>query len=174
MPADPSHWCSHNAAVDGDTCEASIWLGSGRNSATTGKPIQLFKSWASKRELRPEDILVERTFLHPLLSPDTMRATKELRDWQGFKGLFSAGHYMTVTDLQETALYSGVAVAKMLNPASQRLQSLQQRLAKAGHADVSYDVDDFHQRPCSREGEDREASAGAAKRFFDRTAPRDY
>jgi len=144
MPADQNYWCSHNAAVDGDSCEGSVWLGSARKNAKTGKPIQLFKSWASKRELQPKDILAERTFLHPLLSPATMRATKELRNWQGFKGLSFTGHYMTLTDLQETALYSGVAVAKILNPASQRLQSLQQRLAKAGHADVSYDVDNFH------------------------------
>jgi predicted NAD/FAD-binding protein len=144
MPADRNYWCSHNAAVDVDSCEGSVWLGSARKNAKTGKPIQLFKSWASKRELQPKDILAERTFLHPMLSPDTMRATKQLRNWQGFKGLFFTGHYMTLTDLQETALYSGMAVAKVLNPASQRLQSLQQRLAKAGHADVSYDVDNFH------------------------------
>lgn len=146
MPADQNYWCTHNAAVDGDSCEASVWLGSARKNARTGKPIQLFKSWALKRELQPRDILAERTFLHPLLSPDTMRATKELRNWQGFKGLFFTGHYTTLTDLQESALYSGVAVAKILNPASPRLQSLQQRLAKAGHKDVSYDVDNFYQR----------------------------
>ena len=145
MPADQSYWCSHNAAVDGDICEASVWLGPARKNVKTGKPIQLFKSWASKRERQPREILAERTFLHPSLRPETLRATKELRNWQGFKGLYFTGHYVTLTDLQETALYSGVAVAKKLNPASQRLQSLQQRLARAGQADVSYDVDDFRQ-----------------------------
>jgi predicted NAD/FAD-binding protein len=143
MPDSQRYWCSHNAAVNGDSCEASIWLGSARKHPKTGKPIQLFKSWASKRESEPKDIVAEQTFLHPLLSPDTLRATKELVSWQGYKGLFFTGHYTTLTDLQETALYSGIAVAKVLNPACQRLQSLQQRLAKAGHASVSYDVDGF-------------------------------
>jgi predicted NAD/FAD-binding protein len=144
MPAHRKDWCSHNAAVDGDTCEASVWLGF-RKNPKTGKPVQLFKSWASKRELQPKDILAEQTFLHPLLSRDTLRATKELGHWQGFKGLFFTGHYVTLTDLQETALYSGMAVAKRLHPASERLQSLQRQLAKAGHETVSYDVDNFRQ-----------------------------
>lgn len=145
MPGNQKDWCTHNAAVDAASCEASVWLGSARKNAKTGKPVHLFKSWASKRELQPKDILADQTFLHPLLSLDTLRATKELGNWQGFKGLFFAGHYVTLTDLQETALYSGMAVAKRLNPASQRLQSLQQRLAKAGREIVSYEVDNFRQ-----------------------------
>jgi uncharacterized protein len=144
MPKNRKYWCSHNAAVDGDNCEASVWLGSARTNPRTGKPVHLFKSWASQRELQPKDILAEQTFLHPLLSPDTLRATKELGNWQGFKGLYFTGHYTTLTDLQETALYSGIAMAKVLNPASPRLQSLQQRLTEAGHERVSYDVDNFH------------------------------
>ncbi len=93
--------------------------------------------------MQPTHILAEQTFLHPTLSPDTLRATRELVSWQGFKGLYFTGHYTTLTDLQETALYSGMSVAKVLNPADQRLQSLQRRLTKAGHESVSYDVEKF-------------------------------
>ena len=51
MPANRRDWCSHNAAVDGDTCEASMWLGSFRRNPRTGQPVQLFKSWASNRHV---------------------------------------------------------------------------------------------------------------------------
>ena len=62
--------------------------------------------------------------------------------WQGFKGLHFTGHFTTLTDLQETALYSGMSVARTLSPTSRSLQSLEQRLVSTGHADVSYVVGD--------------------------------
>lgn len=144
MP-DREFWCSHNAAVDGGVCEATVWLGSARKNARTGKPLQLFKSWASHRAVQPRSILTERTFLHPLCSPESMRAAKELERWQGRRGLFFTGHYLTLTDLQESALFSGIAVARALNPASDRLRSLQQRVARAGREQVSYAVGQFRQ-----------------------------
>ena len=145
MPANRRDWCSHNAAVAGDSCEASIWLGSFRRNPRTGEPVRLFKSWASNRHVEPAEVLAEQTFLHPALSPDTLRATQELARWQGFKGLHFTGHFTTLTDLQETALYSGMSVARTLSPASTSVQALEQRLASAGHADVSYVVGDVRQ-----------------------------
>ena len=62
--------------------------------------------------------------------------------WQGFKGLYFAGQFTTLTDLQETALYSAMSVARTLSPTSRSLQALEQRLVSAGHADVSYAVGD--------------------------------
>ena len=142
MPANRRDWCSHNAAVDGDTCEASMWLGSFRRNPRTGQPVQLFKSWASNRQVEPADVLAEQIFLHASLTPGTLRATQELMRWQGFKGLHFAGQFTTLTDLQETALYSGMSVARTLSPTSRSLQALEKRLVSAGHADVSYAVDD--------------------------------
>ena len=106
------------------------------------QPVQLFKSWASNRQVEPAAVLAEQTFLHPALTPDTLRATQELVRWQGFNGLHFTGHFTTLTDLQETALYSGMSVARTLSPTSRSLQSLEQRLVSTGHADVSYVVGD--------------------------------
>ena len=142
MPASRRDWCSHNAAVDGDTCEASMWLGSFRTNPRTGQPVQLFKSWASKRHVEPADVLAEQIFLHASLTPGTLRATQELVRWQGFNGLYFAGQFTTLTDLQETALFSGMSVARTLSPTSRSLQDLEKRLVSAGQADVSYAVDD--------------------------------
>jgi predicted NAD/FAD-binding protein len=142
MPANRRDWSSHNAAVDGDTCEASMWLGSFRSNPRTGQPVQLFKSWASKRQAEPAEVLAEQTFLHASLTPGTLRATKELVRWQGFTGLHFAGHFTTLTDLQETALCSAMSVARTLSPTSRSLQALENRLASAGHTDVSYVVAD--------------------------------
>lgn len=149
MPADRRDWCSHNAAVHGDTCEASIWLGSFRTNPRTGRPVQLFKSWASNRPVEPAEVLAEQTFLHPSLSPDTLRATQELVRWQGRDGLFFTGHFTTLTDLQETALYSGLSVARTLSPTSTSVRALEQRLASDGHAAVSYAVEDAPAVRCS-------------------------
>ena len=84
MPANRRDWCWHNAAVDGDTCEASMWLGAFRTNPRTGEPVQLFKSWASNRPVEPADILAEQIFLHAALTPGTLRATQDLMRWQGF------------------------------------------------------------------------------------------
>jgi predicted NAD/FAD-binding protein len=142
MPANRRDWCSHNAAVDGNTCEASMWLGAFRKNPRTGQPVQLFKSWASNRRVEPADILAEQTFQHAALTPATLRATQELARWQGYRSLYFTGHFMTLTDLQETALYSAMSVARALNPTSRSLQALDRRLESTGHADVSYAVDD--------------------------------
>lgn len=142
MPANRRDWCSHNAAVDGDTCEASMWLGAFRTNPRTGQPVQLFKSWASNRRQEPTDVLAEQIFQHASLNPGTLRATQELVRWQGYKGLYFAGQFTTLTDLQETALNSGMAVARTLSPTSRSLLALEQRLVSAGHADVTYDVDE--------------------------------
>lgn len=140
MPRDRADWCTHNAAVDGDTCEASIWLGAFRTNPGTGEPVHLFKSWATRRAMQPAAVLAERTFLHPSLSPEALRATHALARWQGVDGLHFAGHFTTITDLQETALSSALAVARTVSPDGARLASFRHRVASAGHEHVGYDV----------------------------------
>ncbi len=140
MPADRRDWCSHNAGVDGDFCEATIWLGAFRTNPTSGRPVQLFKSWASQRREEPADVVAEQVFRHAALTPATLRATHELEDWQGYHGLHFAGHFTTVTDLQETALCSALSVARRLSPTSIGLRALERRLASTGRADVDYSV----------------------------------
>ncbi|KHK95890.1 hypothetical protein LK09_17935 [Microbacterium mangrovi] len=127
MPADERDWCMHNAAASGETCEASFWLGASRTDPVTGAPVRLFKSWATHRSVAPESVRAERTFHHLLLTPDAVRAASDLTEWQGRDGLFFAGHFTQVTDLQETALASAIAVAEALDAGSPNLRALRMR-----------------------------------------------
>src|SRR6185437_11971558 len=126
---DRHDWCMHNAAVGDDSCEATFWLGAYRTDPATGRPLQLFKSWATHRTVQPEVVLAERTFHHLLLTPAAVRAAEELAQWQGWNGLHFAGHFTQITDLQETALLSAMHVADDLEPDSSNLRSLRRRAA---------------------------------------------
>ena len=86
MPANRRDWSWHNAAVDGDTCEASMWLGAFRTNPSTGEPVELFKSWASNRPVEPGDVVAEQIFLHAALTPSTLRATRDLGALAGLQG----------------------------------------------------------------------------------------
>jgi len=122
-PADRHDWAMHNAAADHETCEATFWLGAYRTDAA-GLPLDLFKSWATYRDVAPATIVAEREFRHLLLTPDAVRAAADLERWQGVDGLHFVGHATAVTDLQETALESGMNVAQALSPESPRLRAL--------------------------------------------------
>jgi len=138
MPASQRDWCMHNAAVDGEICEATFWLGAYRTDPATGAPLRLFKSWATHRAAEPDAILAEREFRHLLLTPGALHAARELQRHQGVDGLHFVGHATTLTDLQETALWSAMKVAETLAPASPRLRPLQRRATQAGHAELDY------------------------------------
>ncbi|GAB3391475.1 hypothetical protein GCM10027568_17100 [Humibacter soli] len=127
MPADPRDWCMHNAAVGDDSCEATFWLGAYRTDPATDHPLRLFKSWATHRAVQPREVLTERTFHHLLLTPAAVSAARELERWQGWNGLHFAGHFTQLTDLQETALVSAMAVADALDPDSPNLASLRRQ-----------------------------------------------
>lgn len=120
MPADRRDWGMHDAAVSGDVCEASFWLGAYRTGAD-GHPVDLFKSWATYRAIDPSRIRAERTFHHLLLTPEAVRAARALAEWQGVDGIHFVGHATTLTDLQETALRSAIDVAQSVAPGSERL-----------------------------------------------------
>ena len=116
MPAARRDWSFHNAAVSPDSCEATFWLGAYRTDAS-GRPVELFKSWATHRDTEPRAIRAERTFHHLLLTPAAVRAAEELTARQGEDGLYFVGHATTMTDLQETALRSAMDVARALGAA---------------------------------------------------------
>lgn len=141
MPKNKNHWSTQNAAVDGENCEGSIWIGGTRlEGDSAGKGINLFKSWATVRSVESKEIIAERTFLHPVDTPEMLRAIKDFQEWQGYNGLYFAGHFMTLTDLQETALFSAMKVAEELNPDSPHLVSLKTRLDANKRKMVDFDV----------------------------------
>jgi predicted NAD/FAD-binding protein len=139
MPADKGYWSVQNAAVGGGHCETSIWVGAYYGTDPDTRP-GIFKSWAAHRADDPGRLLAERRFLHPLSTPRSLAAARDMMGHQGERNLYFAGSFTTITDLQETALYSGLKVAESLNPEGPELTSFKQRLADEDLLGVSYDV----------------------------------
>jgi uncharacterized protein len=137
---DRRNWGAYNAGVNGLNCEGSVWLGALNEKSASGASVHVFKSWAQRRRADPKRILLERRFKHPLITRSTIKAARALRPLQGRKGLYFSGHYTTGMDLQESALYSAMKVAKELAPDSRTLASLNTRLSARGRAGISYDL----------------------------------
>jgi predicted NAD/FAD-binding protein len=134
------NWAAYNAGVDGLECEGSAWVGALHERLPSGATVDLFKSWAQRRRVDPEQILLERRFQHPLITRRAIAAARALRPLQGRDGLYFSGAYTTGTDLQETAVYSAMKVAEALAPTGRELASLRARLAAKGIGAISYDL----------------------------------
>ena len=81
--ADRANWAAYNAGVDGRECEGSAWLGALHEPLPTGGTVDVFKSWATRRDADPSAILLERRFKHPLIGRGSLRAARRLRRLQG-------------------------------------------------------------------------------------------
>jgi len=138
--SDRGLWAVYNGGVDGDKCEGSVWYGGIRGKLSNGKNLDLFKSWASRRRADPSNVLLERTFQHPLITPAAIRAARAIKDFQGLNGLYFSGQFTSGFDLQESALYSAIKVAESLAPESTALASLRTRLEQRGRTGISYDL----------------------------------
>src|SRR5690606_32577573 len=99
-------WVAYNAGIDGDGCEGSVWYEALQGKLPNGRHRDVFKSWAHQRDRDPSDILFERRFVHPHITPDVVRATRELNTKQGRNGLYFVGQHTTGMDLQEACVYS--------------------------------------------------------------------
>jgi predicted NAD/FAD-binding protein len=137
---DRTNWSVYNAGVDGRQCEGSVWYGALRDRLPSGQTVDLFKSWAKRRDVEPTRILLERQFKHPVISRSAIQAARALRPLQGRHGLYFSGVYTTGFDSQESAIYSAMKVAESLAPDSRALASLKKRLAERGLAGISYDL----------------------------------
>jgi predicted NAD/FAD-binding protein len=138
--ADRANWAAYNAGVDGLECEGSAWLGALHEPLPMGTTVDVFKSWATRRDADPSAILLERRFTHPLIDRGSLRAARRLRRLQGRHGLRFSGQYTTGMDLQESAVYSAMQVARALAPGSAKLAALDARLAARGRGGISYDL----------------------------------
>jgi predicted NAD/FAD-binding protein len=123
-----SLWAVYNGEVTGKECEGSVWLGGIHEKLSNGSTLDVFKSWATRRAALPKNILLQRSFRHPLITPDVIRATRSLGAAQGRNGLYFAGQHTTGFDLQEAAVWSALKVAERLAPASPTIASLRARL----------------------------------------------
>lgn len=132
-----SLWAVYNGEVTGKECEGSVWLGGIHEKLTNGSTVDVFKSWATRRAAQPKNILLERSFKHPLITPDVIRATRALQATQGRNGLYFAGQHTTGFDLQEAAVWSALKMSERLAPASATVAALRARL---GGNVPSYDL----------------------------------
>ena len=130
----------YNAGFDGNDCEGSVWLGGIHGKLPNGSSIDIYKSWAERRRAAPKNILLQRNFRHPLITPDVIRAARSLAAYQGKNGLYFSGQQTTGMDLQEAAVYSATKVADALAPTSPKLASLRSRLEARGRTGISYDL----------------------------------
>jgi predicted NAD/FAD-binding protein len=140
VQADRANWAAYNAGVDGRECEGSAWLGALHEPLPMGRTVDVFKSWATRRDADPSAILLERRFKHPLIARGSLRAARRLRRLQGRGGLHFSGQYTTGMDLQESAVYSAMQVARALAPGGTKLAALDARLAARGRGGISYDL----------------------------------
>jgi predicted NAD/FAD-binding protein len=138
--SDRTFWAVYNGEIDGIECEGSVWLGGIHQKLPGGGTVDVFKSWAQRRDADPQHILLERSFRHPLITADVIAAARALGPMQGRNGLYFAGHYTTGMDLQETAVYSAMKVASSLAPNSASLASLQALLEARGRTGISYEL----------------------------------
>ncbi|HEY0715838.1 MAG TPA: FAD-dependent oxidoreductase, partial [Polyangia bacterium] len=136
--ADRKKWAVYNAGITDGECEGSAWIGGLHEKLPSGATIDIFKSWAQSRRADPQNILLERRFKHPLITPATVRAARGLGEWQGRNGIYFGGQHTTGTDMQDSALFSAMKVAEALAPKSPALSAFQARLRLRGRADVSY------------------------------------
>ena len=130
----------YNAGIDGNVCEGSVWLGGIHGKLPNGSSIDIYKSWAEYRRAAPKNVLLQRQFRHPLITPDVIRATRSLATFQGKNSLYFSGQQTTGMDLQEAAVYSAMKVADALAPTSPKLASLRSRLEARGRTGISYDL----------------------------------
>jgi predicted NAD/FAD-binding protein len=131
-------WASYNAGILGAQCEGSVWYGALHHALPSGRTIDVFKSWATRRRADPVHILFERRFQHPIINRAAIQAARALQAHQGRHGLYFSGQYTTGFDAQESAVYSAIQVAARLAPASHTLESLRARLHANGLAGISY------------------------------------
>jgi uncharacterized protein len=133
-------WAMYNGGIDGIECEGSVWYGRIHPRLPNGNRVDIFKSFASRRRHNPTNILCERSFKHPLITPKVIRAARALQGFQGRNNLYFAGHFTTGMDLQEAAVYSALKVAEMLAPSSTSIANLKKRLKARGRDGVSYEL----------------------------------
>jgi uncharacterized protein len=125
-------------AADNVECEGSVWLGGIHPKLPNGSTLDIYKSWTQMRAKQPTNLLLERKFRHPHITPDSIRAARALGPLQGRNGLYFAGQHTTGFDLQEAAVWSAMQVAKALAPSSPNLAALNARLTARGRTGISY------------------------------------
>ncbi|MBB5959801.1 putative NAD/FAD-binding protein [Saccharothrix tamanrassetensis] len=117
VPHDRSLWSTQNLVSHDGWAEASYWYGPSYG-------VDVFKSQITHRSAPPRRVLATSTFQALSPTTDAIGARQALAALQGHDGLHFAGHYTTGPGDQESAIASGVDVARRIAPDSTRLRLL--------------------------------------------------
>jgi predicted NAD/FAD-binding protein len=109
--ADPKMQSFLNCDARASTCEGSMRLGDALAPMPDGQPVDVWKSWASFRDVEPAELLHSTDFRHVSITPSTHDAQVALRARSGQDGLWFAGGWTQDFDSQETCLASALAIA---------------------------------------------------------------
>jgi uncharacterized protein len=113
-PANPDHWSFFNAQIQGDFCEASMWLSEVLEQPSPQTAAKLWKSWVTHRSQQPAQVLAQAQFRHMLPTPATLHSQNTLLAQQGEGNVWFAGGYTRPYDSQETALVSAIDVTQKM------------------------------------------------------------
>lgn len=123
-PANPTFRSFLNCKVEGQFCEASMWMADVLDTAPPATAAKLWKSWVTHRTQPPPGILHQTSYRHMLPSVTTLSSQASLANLQGQSGVWVAGGYTLPYDSQETAILSAVRVALGLGVSNRRARLL--------------------------------------------------
>jgi len=118
MPADRRAWSLVNTRYDGHHASYTIykpWLSPRRS---------IFKSWVTYDTQLPEKLYATTQYLHAKVNRAYFKTQQELPAYQGQNNLWFAGLYTHDVDCHESAIMSGVNIARQIEPQSIRLKKL--------------------------------------------------
>lgn len=118
MPHDKRAWSLVNTRYDGRHSSFSIykpWLSPQR---------AIFKSWVTYESQLPDKLYATTTYLHGKVNRAYFETQQALSQYQGQNNLWFAGLYTNDVDCHESAIMSGVNIARHIAPHSTRLQQL--------------------------------------------------
>jgi predicted NAD/FAD-binding protein len=114
---DPAAFGAFNYVVPGTTGPAvrpTITFFPNRLASLPAVVPDVFVTMNPHRAPRPETVLLERAFSHPIASPANRAATVELRRIQGQNRTFYAGSHLCPPFVHESALLSGIRAAELV------------------------------------------------------------
>jgi predicted NAD/FAD-binding protein len=117
MPSDERDWSVINVRHDGHHAQNTVW-----KPWRSKRPV--FRSWITYDAAPPERLYQVITFDHPKVTRAYFETQRVLASEQGKSGLWFAGMHTHDNDSHESALISGVKVARNLSPAAPRLAAI--------------------------------------------------
>jgi predicted NAD/FAD-binding protein len=118
MPKDKNAWSVVNTRYDGQHSSYTIykpWL-------SPRRPI--FKSWVTYDARLPDHLYAVNKYWHAKVNAAYFETQQALPVYQGQNNLWLAGLYTYDVDCHESAIISGINVARRIAPDSDRLKRL--------------------------------------------------